>query len=136
MICVFLLYSFSLFAQRTFLAWRAARALKLVQILLKLGNGISIQPQFADDILRNVSLDFLRRFRLTLGLLQQVVEFFGVKLQALEQPCRSRHHQQQLLDHSSEHVHRCRRLFPRLTKLTTRSKYKTLANFLNSHLAE
>ena len=51
---------------------------------------------------------------LALGRLQQLVELLGVELETLQQPRRSRHDEQQLLDEAGQQRGRLRRLLPRL----------------------
>ena len=61
-----------------------------------------------------LSLDAVDHPGLALGGLKQLVELLGVELQALQQPGRPGHDQQQLLDEAGEESGRLRGLVPRL----------------------
>ena len=66
------------------------------QILLKFCQRVPRKSKLADDVLRHLALYAVYDACLALGRLEQLVELFWVKFQALEQAGGPGHNQQQL----------------------------------------
>ena len=86
----------------------------LGHVLAQLGQGITVQPQLGDDVLRHVGVDAVQAPRVALGRVQQLQKLLGVELETLEESGGAGDDQEQLFDQRSQ-VTRCfGRLFPSL----------------------
>ena len=82
----------------------------LRHVLAELCQGITVESQLGDDVLRHVGVDAVQAARVALGRVQQLQELLRVELEALEEARRPRDDQQQLLDQRRQVARRLRRL--------------------------
>ena len=88
----------------------------LRHVLAELCQGITVESQLGDDVLRHVGVDAVQAARVALGRVQQLQELLRVELEALEEARRPRDDQQQLLDQRRQVARRLRRLLPGLNE--------------------
>ena len=82
------------------LSWRWSadgQGIKAGQILLQFGYWITVETEFADDILGNVGANATNTTDLTFCSFQKLVKFFWIEFQALQQSGGPGYNQQQFL---------------------------------------